>query len=625
MSNDEVTYTGFSGLFNAVDNCILVRGDFSRKVTKLLVDESSTNPGINNESRLRKILFEEIKKLYNSRISKYHLRYHRISDINQLESVDKLLFGDERSPKGEYTIYPKTFWCNKCGHFKNFEDYHKNEQWKNFDPNVCEIEGCDGTYTQVSVLKYCEDCGKIEPISAWCPNCKSDKHLRLVGKKNYLNWKIECTNPGCDYSVDILQKRCPHKDAKGNNICEDGVEPTKFRSINVRDKHVYSSYVKITVDFEKGYDSEEIDDIIWGDKKGIWEEFGIKNNAPKIVQTFLKLLSIYPTEENQQDAIDSGLCDENNFKKAKKIKEKLDEIHDLNVNLGYNNNDYLILKENFKKEDQRLNKSFNKYVEKLDEKSKNDYLNIKKNFNIEDITYVPNVHLIESSIGTIKGINKFYDDNFVPHFEPHWVDNWKSCPDREKFKVYSYPFETEGIIFDLDKIKVANWIVDNSPNLHNHFNNLNEAISFLESLSEYVIDENKETIETYEFKLLKTLVHTFAHILIKRSSIYTGLNSNSFSEILFPNNAAFFLYSTSTINFGGLAQVFENNLVEWFNDIKFEAEECIFDPVCIDDKGACFSCVYLPEFVCSNFNQNLNRGVFIGNKDIKKGFWESIH
>ena len=50
--------------------------------------------------------------------------------------------------------------------------------------------------------------------------------------------------------------------------------------------------------------------------------------------------------------------------------------------------------------------------------------------------------------------------------------------------------------------------------------------------------------------------------------------------------------------------------------------DCVFDPTCIDEKGACFSCVYLPEFVCSHFNDFLDRDVFLGENRFKKGFWE---
>jgi len=62
--------------------------------------------------------------------------------------------------------------------------------------------------------------------------------------------------------------------------------------------------------------------------------------------------------------------------------------------------------------------------------------------------------------------------------------------------------------------------------------------------------------------------------------------------------------------------------MEWFREIKLELNECTFDPTCIFEKGACFSCMYLPEYVCSEFNKNLDRDVFLGSKRYKVPYWE---
>ena len=163
-------------------------------------------------------------------------------------------------------------------------------------------------------------------------------------------------------------------------------------------------------------------------------------------------------------------------------------------------------------------------------------------------------------------------------------------------------------MFDLDKERLVDWIFANSdktrtPNI--------SAEEFL-----FELDESSD-----EYENLKTLIHTFAHILISRSSIYTGLNSDSCGELLFPKAGAFLIYSTSNINIGGFSFVFENSLFEWFNNVELEVHDCVFDPTCIDEKGACFSCVYLPEFVCSHFNNFLDRDVFLGENRFKKGYW----
>ena len=93
-------------------------------------------------------------------------------------------------------------------------------------------------------------------------------------------------------------------------------------------------------------------------------------------------------------------------------------------------------------------------------------------------------------------------------------------------------------------------------------------------------------------------------------------------ELIFVNPASVLIYSTSIVNIGGFEFVYENSLKEWFRDVEIEATECTFDPACITEKGACFSCLYLPEYVCTEFNQYLDRDILIGRRRYNAGFWQ---
>ena len=137
-----------------------------------------------------------------------------------------------------------------------------------------------------------------------------------------------------------------------------------------------------------------------------------------------------------------------------------------------------------------------------------NYQSLRNSFGIENMSYISDIRLIASAIGINKGINRFYENGFVPHFEPLWKDK-----NKDTFKTYSYPFETEGIIFDLDKVKVVNWLINNTYLNIKHVETDEEALEAL-----FQIKEN-----TPEYEELKTLLHTFAHVLIRRSSLYTGL------------------------------------------------------------------------------------------------------
>jgi hypothetical protein len=88
------------------------------------------------------------------------------------------------------------------------------------------------------------------------------------------------------------------------------------------------------------------------------------------------------------------------------------------------------------------------------------------------------------------------------------------------------------------------------------------------------------------------------------------------------NPAAIMIYSTSNINIGGFQFVFEHSLEDWFREVEFDIEACTFDPACITERGACFSYLYLPEYVCTEFNQFLDRDVFLGRKRYSTGYWQ---
>ena len=121
---------------------------------------------------------------------------------------------------------------------------------------------------------------------------------------------------------------------------------------------------------------------------------------------------------------------------------------------------------------------------------------------------------------------------------------------------------------------------------------------------------------------VKTLLHTFAHLLIQQSSIDTGLDIRSLSENIYPKSGAILIYSTNEVNIGGLEYTFDFHMGDWLSRVKDLAEDCPQDPGCIEDElGACNACSYLPEFVCRYFNQDLDRASLIGGIRYVKGFY----
>ena len=599
MDDFKVPFAAYSALFRAVNNSMFINDKLSNKIVWMNVDKTDENLEIFNEERLKTILFDELKLLYNDRINSHDLNLTRLgeNDINNF-SIErfKLVDDNDRSISGLYEVFPKTFRCEKCNDFRIFSN---DEEWEKFDVNNCRVPGCDGSYTQVPFIGFCETCGEISPIFHNCDE-HGHEHLKLIRKEINApgTWKIRCTE--CGKEMDMMNF-CNHRK---NTLSDKDI--TKLRPINVNHGGIFRSIVKTTIDIPDYEESKDIDIILLGAYLDYWDKYFAEDDLTdeEIIEDviyYLNLLEEYPTEKDRRKAIRRRGIDFNNFEKGEKIKNEIQKLKE-DYTFTYSElNDYFILKERFSDDEDKKNVNFYDII-KDDEDDLVKFAKFKLDVGIDEVTYIPDIHMISSSIGVVKGIDD--DEGNAPHFEPHW----KSYKEKDTFRAFSFPFETEGIMFDLDKDKVVDWIFANSNQTRN------PNISAEEFLFE--LDESSE-----EYENLKTLIHTFAHILINRSSIYTGLNSDSCGELLFPKAGAFLIYSTSNINIGGFSFVFENSLFEWFNNVELEVHDCVFDPTCIDEKGACFSCVYLPEFVCSHFNNFLDRDVFLGENRFEKGYW----
>lgn len=628
---NKLTYSfpAHNAIYHAIDEMIFMRDDFAHKVIKILPDENNRNKKIINIQRLKEKLFRRIMRLYNQRIDKYNLLFDKISlkqkeifEIKRYKFASSMEGSDDYS--GEHMIFPRTFVCKKCGDFRVLS----KEEWSNFDPTKCRNPKCDGEYEQVSILMFCEKCGKIEPLHYSCEK-HGEKNIRLIRKEkdSLLTWKVVCQScyeEGNKVPIDIFRFPCDHRDENGKKICNE--KATKFKPLTIKEGGIFTPVVVTSVDIPstESVEIEDLEYLLLGLHLGKFDHIFKKINTEANLSTIKSHFKSYKDQYAKSlafktDPILSKLSldeQEKGWKNRFFIDEINEEIKNLkdeyaNVNLE-SLNEYLAIKGAFSDGEVDIT-SYDKYIESIEDDTikkmcKENIESLKNSFGIKDITYIPNINLISSCVGLISGINKFYEPGFVPHFNPIWENNRK----KEKIISYAYPFETEGLLIELDKIRVCDWLIDNGILVRD----------------KKPIDEKEATeillkikLDTKEYTALKTLIHTFSHILIKRSSLYTGLDSDSCSELLFANSAAFLIYATSNINIGGFAFVFEHSLKDWFRDIYLEISECTFDPACIFERGACFSCLYLPEYVCSEFNKDLDRDVFLGSKRYNTPYW----
>ena len=140
------------------------------------------------------------------------------------------------------------------------------------------------------------------------------------------------------------------------------------------------------------------------------------------------------------------------------------------------------------------------------------------------------------------------------------------------------------------------------------------------------------------------LLHTLAHILVRRLSFECGYGSSSLRERLYcwdepgKEMSGILIYTAagdSEGTMGGLVQQGKPSRLEsLFRGAIQDARWCSSDPLCIESSGqgidslnraACHACALLPETSCEEGNRYLDRGVLVGTpSEPALGFFSNL-
>ena len=224
-------------------------------------------------------------------------------------------------------------------------------------------------------------------------------------------------------------------------------------------------------------------------------------------------------------------------------------------------------------------------------------------YKIEKIKLFQNLSMIQALLGTITGSGR----KKHPLFRP--IKTGKK--NNKKPTIYVRSFNTEGLFLKLKPIEVAKWLKKNG------YDFSYDEVGVEGNLRDFIM--GSEEVREEVFKLL----HTISHMMIQESTLTTGLDIRSISEDIFPVSLGIFLYSTNSINIGGLESTYHNDIDSWLKRSIELAADCPQDPACmIHEGGACNACSFLPEFVCTNFNQRIDRSTITGGERYNDGFLE---
>lgn len=522
-------------------------------------------------------------------------------------------------------ISPSVFFCEKCHQIRRFK---RESQYSYIMDKKCSKPGCGGNLVQLRDIYYCR-CGWAGEVSIG--DCDRHKGQPLIMRIK--DHKYECSV--CHRTTPIFRK-CPW--------CGERISPN-----NVLDSA--QSFVK-TLSVIDLLD-ERMDSFLSEEKDG----------AAIIAANYLKLLSdeeFHKTvkfgRENQQEFqkknyemfykqfIDNGMPPEmakiaaesmckmndkdpvaNSVKKVKGLisyEDRLTEFAEaaLEFNTIKESEDVVLLADAVERS-RELNTHSNP----------DEYFNLADKYGFSNIQASDNIPFIQCSYGFTR---EFMDNASAPKGNPVVLVGF---PDEfpEKKTVYATRLKTEGVLFELDRVKILRWLEKNGiiqktdlpVNLEDEtevkawfINNVDTS-----QIEPFSILNDEDAITYYVYRL----VHTISHTLIIAAAEICGLDKNSLSEYIFPAIPATFIYCQNTqgFNMGALFSVFEMYFDKWLDGANGVASECIFDPICVDHEAACAGCVFTNEISCQHFNHDLDRTILIGKYDKENekrfwGFWE---
>lgn len=251
---------------------------------------------------------------------------------------------------------------------------------------------------------------------------------------------------------------------------------------------------------------------------------------------------------------------------------------------------------------------------------------IAERYGIADVRACDKIPFVSCSYGYTRVKSEYEDGVQLRAFKEE---------ENGKKNIYAARMNTEGVLFEFDRVKVISWL------LENQFIDPSDApdLDSAEDVKLWFINHIKPE-EIHPFSMINDiiapetyyvyrLIHSISHLIIRAAASIGGLGKDSLSEYIFPGVPAVLIYCQNSqgFNLGSLFNTFEAYFDKWMNRAFSVAEKCIFDPICIERYKACTGCLFLNEVSCQHFNKDLDRALVIGNVDKKTkkrimGFWE---
>jgi hypothetical protein len=182
---------------------------------------------------------------------------------------------------------------------------------------------------------------------------------------------------------------------------------------------------------------------------------------------------------------------------------------------------------------------------------------------------------------------------------------------RGGYRLHGALVETEAFLIRLDPVRTAHWLRSRGHTLIGWApgdTSPSAARLAILAAADVPAPGDKPKTATVGTDLF-TLIHTYAHRMLRQTAVLAGIDRDALSEYLVPLHLGFFVYAAARGDFvlGGLQALFETELNTLLNRIVKAERRCPLDPGCARGSGACSACLHVGEPSCRAFNTYLDR------------------
>lgn len=538
-------------------------------------------------------------------------------------------------------LSPLVFYCSSC--HKTFAKRNAKEVRDNtWFCSECKKK----TIKQLQMIYACE-CGHAEPIKI---PYRSGKEMLYKPNKN--PYKMYYTDGATEMAAEFVIScpRCNSRLVPDNAESSRNYKPFTLSIINLVDEKS-GDFFERGIDAQKTVIARWLNQITENEFKQLLENVdlafsdGMKNDAQRkeAEATAKNLIAMKLVKEADFESTVQGiLASKSTVISVEKFATACDEIfaikkaNDLEEYIRWINYYSFKLMQydtvKYAKKVITLEDSILRQIEMEFIDDRNEVIGLHKKLGIKNMQVSCDMEIITCTYGftrkTVNPMNRINKNIMLK------LSAYDKAKDGATNLVYGAKLETEGILFEIDQVKIIEWLRINNYISDIELPDLEDEVSVKKWYAEMVsgnklgifgdVSEDAGDVTTAVYKML----HTMSHAFIKTIGELSGLSSNSLTEILFIETASIFIYAQSSqgVPLGALSGMVECNYAKFLNQTYLDNRNCIFDPICSTRQDtACSACVVIPEVSCGYFNSGLGRK-YLYNIDTEendmKGFWD---